>query len=282
MTQRSTDHHLYATRKTKLPEGPEVKLFVDKLNEHYQNQTIKNISVLSGRYTKKPIPDLKSLVGLKFKSFNCKGKFIWFDLDDKVIFNTLGMTGSWNNLETKHTRIKITTNDDLILCFNDIRNFGTFHIKSKDELEKKLSSIGPDMLFNPPSSKDFVNILRKKNNKNICETLMNQNVISGVGNYIKAESLWYSRINPHALIKNLTDINLVTLRLAIIYVINKSYQEQGATIKSYYTFSGEEGSASEGFVVYGRKTDYNGHNVTKDQTPDNRTTHWVKSRQIIG
>jgi len=58
-------------------------------------------------------------------------------LGDKVIFNTLGMTGSWNNLETKHTRIKITTDDGLTLCFNDIRNFGTFRIKFKKDLEKK-------------------------------------------------------------------------------------------------------------------------------------------------
>jgi formamidopyrimidine-DNA glycosylase len=221
-------------------------------------------------------------VGLKILSFNCKGKFIWFDLDSKVVFNTLGMTGSWNNVETKHTRIKITTTKNLILCFNDIRNFGTFQIKSKKDLRKKLASIGPDMLFSPPSSQEFINIFRKKDSKNICDVLMNQNVVSGVGNYIKAESLWYSRINPHTLLKNLTDRNLETLRAAIIYVINKSYQEQGATIKSYYTFSGEEGNATKGFVVYGRQTDYNGHIVSKDQTPDKRTTHWVKSRQIIG
>lgn len=237
---------------------------------------------MSGRYTKKPIENLKSLIGLKIISFNCKGKFIWFDLGEKVVFNTLGMTGSWNNVETKHTRIKITTTKDLVLCFNDIRNFGTFQIKSKKDLNKKLNSIGPDMLFNPPTPKEFLNILRKKNNRNICDVLMNQNVISGVGNYIKAESLWYSRINPHVTIKNLTDSNLVTLRLAIIYVINKSYQKQGATIKSYYTFSGEQGNAAEGFVVYGKQKDYNGHMVIKEQTPDKRTTHWVKSRQIIG
>jgi len=112
--------------------------------------------------------------------------------------------------------------------------------------------------------------------------LMNQKVISGVGNYIKAESLWYSRINPHVLVKDLSDENLVTLNKAILFVINKSYNEQGATIKSYYTFDGKEGSAVQGFVVYGKRKDYNGHNVIKETTPDKRTTHWVKERQIVG
>ena len=111
---------------------------------------------------------------------------------------------------------------------------------------------------------------------------MNQKVISGVGNYIKAESLWYSRINPHAFIKDLTDKNLETLDQAIRFVINKSYDEQGATIQSYYTFDGDSGSATQGFVVYGRDKDYNGHSVIKETTLDKRTTHWVKERQIIG
>ena len=111
---------------------------------------------------------------------------------------------------------------------------------------------------------------------------MNQNVISGVGNYIKAESLWYSRINPHAIIKDLTDENLVILEKAIKFVINKSYDEQGASIQSYYTFDGESGNATQGFVVYGKDKDYNGHNVIKEETLDKRTTHWVKERQTIG
>ena len=111
---------------------------------------------------------------------------------------------------------------------------------------------------------------------------MNQKVISGIGNYIKAESLWYARINPHSLIKDLTDINLKTLYKAVLFVIRKSYAKQGASIKDYYTFDQEQGSATSEFVVYGRKKDYNGHNVIKEETLDKRTTHWVKERQIIG
>ena len=111
---------------------------------------------------------------------------------------------------------------------------------------------------------------------------MNQKVISGIGNYIKAESLWYSRINPHSAIKDLTDSNLGMLYKAILFVIRKSYAEQGASIKDYYTFDQEQGTAVSGFVVYGRKKDYNGHSVIKEETLDKRTTHWVKERQIIG
>ena len=263
-----------------MPEGPEVKLFVDKLNSLYKGQKIVDLKVTSGRYIKKPIENLDLLKNKVVNSFNCKGKFIWFEFDDVVVFNTLGMTGSWNNKKTDHTRLEIRFENNKFLYFNDIRNFGTFQVKSHTELKKKLKTIGPDMFSDPPD--EFVPLLRKHNHKNICDVIMNQKVISGVGNYIKAESLWYSRINPHALIKDLTDDHLVILDKAIRFVINKSYQEQGASIQSYYTFEGDSGSAVQGFVVYGKSLDYNGNKVIKEQTLDKRTTHWVKERQTRG
>lgn len=263
-----------------MPEGPEVKLFVDKLNYLYKGKSIDKVEVLSGRYIKKPIENIETLSGKTINSFNCKGKFIWIDIDGIIAFNTLGMTGSWNKHKIDHSRIGIYFSDGNKLYFNDIRNFGTFQLKSSAELARKLKSIGPDMLSDPPN--DFVSRLRKYNHKNICEVIMNQKVISGVGNYIKAESLWYSRINPHSMIKDLTDKNLDTLDKAIRFVINKSYEEQGASIQSYYTFEGESGNATQGFVVYGRDKDYNGHQVIKETTLDKRTTHWVKNRQVLG
>ena len=263
-----------------MPEGPEVKLFTDRLTREFLNKKVLKIEVLSGRYIRKPIENISLINNKTFKGINCKGKFIWFEFEDVIVFNTLGMTGSWSRRKTDYSRIGIYFNDGDKLYFNDIRNFGTFQLKTSSDLERKLKSIGPDMLSNPPN--DFIARLRKYNHKNICEVLMNQKVISGVGNYIKAESLWYSRINPHVLIKDLSDENLVTLNKAILFVINKSYNEQGATIKSYYTFDGKEGSAVQGFVVYGKRKDYNGHNVIKETTPDKRTTHWVKERQIVG
>ena len=225
-----------------MPEGPEVRLFIDNLNQNFRHYMIKSVEILSGRYIKKPILNLNLLHNKEIESFNCKGKFIWLDLKDAVVFNTLGMTGSWSRKKTNYTRIAINFYENDTLYFNDIRNFGTFQIKSKEELYKKLNSLGPDMLSNPPSSNDFILSLRKKNNKDICSVLMNQNIISGVGNYIKAESLWFSKINPHSLIENLTDENLETLRKAILFVINKSYQNQGASIKNYYTFDNEKGN----------------------------------------
>ena len=263
-----------------MPEGPEVKLYVDKFNQQYASKTIKSVNILSGRYSKNPIKNINTLVGQKLLSVGCKGKFIWFNLTENAIFNSLGMTGSWSRVEKTHSRIKITFDDDDVVYFNDIRNFGTFQIKTKDELTKKKKSIGPDMLNDPPHN--FIEILRKKNNKNICEVIMNQKVVSGVGNYIKAESLWLAKINPHSTIKNLTDNDLKRLELAIREVITKSYKSQGASLKTYTNFDNETGEATDFFKVYSKKFDSLGNKVIKEETPDKRTTHWSRDRQIFG
>lgn len=265
-----------------MPEGPEVKIFVDKLNQKYFNKTLLEVEVLSGRYVKNKIVDLNNIKNKKLKSVNCKGKFIWFDFEDNILFNTLGMTGNWGSQLVKHSRVKFTFKDNSLLYFNDIRNFGTIKVANNNDLVSKLKTLGPDMLSNPPNVTNFIKIMRKRNNKNICTVMMNQSVLSGIGNYIKAESLWFARINPHSTINNLTDENLVILYKAILFVINKSYISQGASIKDFYNFEGEKGSATEGFVVYGKSKDFNGDLVIKETTLDKRTTHWVKNRQVIG
>ena len=263
-----------------MPEGPEVKLYVDKLDKLYSDICIESIQVLSGRYTKKPIENLSLAIGQKVKSVNCKGKFIWFDLESNVLFNTLGMTGSWSRSNKTHSRIQIRFSNNDYVYFNDIRNFGTFHVKTKEDLAKKIKTVGPDMLSDPPHN--FIEIMRKRDNKNICEVLMKQNIISGVGNYIKAESLWLSKINPHADISALSDNDLKRLELAIRKVITESYQSQGASLKTYTNFDNEEGEATDFFNVYSKKIDTLGNKVIKEETPDKRTTHWSPARQVFG
>ena len=125
-----------------MPEGPEVKTTVDFLKT-YTGKTISSFSVLSGRYTKKD--GIKNISNVNFpakiENVNCKGKFIYFTISYEnnnkkcYLFNTLGMTGMWSNKITKHARFAITFNEDLVLYYNDTRNFGTLKfVMSKLEL----------------------------------------------------------------------------------------------------------------------------------------------------
>ena len=116
-----------------MPEGPEVKTTVDFL-KYYEGKKLINLTVLSGRYTKKPINNINNpnwTLPLTLRNVDCKGKFIYFSFDENVyFFNTLGMTGMWSNTESKYARIKLEFEGEFIpLYYNDMRNFGTFKIR---------------------------------------------------------------------------------------------------------------------------------------------------------
>jgi len=275
-----------------MPEGVEVSLFSRSLNQFLQHKTITKVEVLSGRYTKKPIEGLshfKTQLPLIVDTVGNKGKFIYitFKNHDVVMFNTLGMTGGWSSIpnQNKHDRVQFKVIDETerteYLYFRDIRNFGTMHFKNRVDLNKKLRVIGHDIVQDSLSYHDFYNILLKHSNMNICELLMRQDIFSGVGNYIKAEALWFANIHPDAKPKNLSYDDSCLLYDGLRDVINRSFEAGGATIKDYFRFNNWERTI-DFFQVYGKRRDPDGLEIVKSDTLDGRTTHWVPSRQTKG
>lgn len=269
-----------------MPEGPEVKTTTDFLSK-YTNKTLSGFCVLSGRYAKAGgVPnDSAALLPAKIKSVDCKGKFIYFTLkhndnQDYYLFSTLGMSGMWSNVKSKHARFAIFFDDESVLYYNDTRNFGTLKfVNEKSVLDKKLKSLGPDILSYDVPLQEFISRFNRKHNKTIAECLMNQSVVSGIGNYLKAEILYRSKLSPHRLVKDINHLEWVSLHFNSKVQIVKAYKLGGATIESYRQPNGAEGLYSRRFAVYNQKTDPSGNQVIKEQTADKRTTHWVPNIQ---
>lgn len=262
-----------------MPEGPETKQFVDSLNKFLSStDDIMQIEVISGRYTKKPIEGIEKVkFPLSLSKVSCKGKFIYWEFlnTDIVLFNTLGMSGGWSS-KPKNARVKFITNKG-DLYFNDARNFGTLKFTTKTNLKNKLESLGPDMLNENVDSGTFIKSLRRKPNLTLAESLMNQHIISGVGNYLKSDSLWLAKLSPNRLVKNTNDEELTNLCKCISYVIRCAYELNGKTILTYQTFDESPGSYSN--LVYGKKFDPCGDAVICEETKDGRTTWWVPTIQ---
>jgi formamidopyrimidine-DNA glycosylase len=121
-----------------------------------------------------------------------------------------------------------------------------------------------------------------KSNKNITVLLMEQKVVSGVGNYLKSESLYSARINPWARINNLTDDNLLVLYGAIRDNIGKSYRAGGASIRHYSDINDVSGVFEYDMNVYNKKKCSDGTEIKHEETPDKRATYWCPSIQING
>jgi DNA-formamidopyrimidine glycosylase len=267
-----------------MPEGPEVRRMSQDLARVVSEKTLVGINVISGRYTKKDIKGLTEInreLPTKIIGAGCHGKFIYvLTSSGHNIWNTLGMTGRWTNQRTKHSRIELQTEGEKSIYFEDVRNFGTLKVVyGKNALIKKLKSLGPDLLADDIDEEFFVARLREKNDKNITKVIMDQKVFSGVGNYVKAEALWLSEIDPKHDVEDISDKKLTILCKAIKNVLRESYNTGGATFKTHKNFSGELGDYSHRFLCYGRKVDAEGNKVEKIQTPDGRTTHWSPSKQ---
>ncbi len=274
-----------------MPEGPEVRYLVDILNKKIKNKNIKKIEILGGKYLRKKA-NFNNLIGLNIKSINCYGKFIYwiFNNTDFVLFNTLGMTGWWIFEEEIHNNVKIVFDDNTFIYFNDSRNFGNIIISNNDNLNKKLNKLGAD-IFNKNDIDKFKNRLdRKRDDMMICTALLDQNVIAGCGNYLRAEALYISKISPFRKIRNVSYEEYIMLfdilnqlawyyynerkgrKLNIInnkYKLSPIYKKKGPSkYKPKYGF----------FYVYRQKEDLLGNMILTKQI-NNRTIHYVPSIQ---
>jgi formamidopyrimidine-DNA glycosylase len=189
------------------------------------------------------------------------------------------MTGQWAHDASKHTRVEFLTSGEKVF-YNDIRNFGTLKfVKGPKPLIDKLQSLGPDLLSEECPAGLFIACLRQQNSKLIVQALMDQSVVSGIGNYIKSDSLWLAGISPHRKVSEITDEELQTLNKAVREVMLASFESGGATIRSYKNFDGKEGEYGSKFLVYNRKVDPLGNVIKKEKTKDGRSTFWSPKKQ---
>ena len=265
-----------------MPEGPEVRTFVDDLNRIVADRKIESIKVLGGRYAKKPLEGYDDIVGqlpLRVLEVNCKGKFIYWKLENEwSLWNSLAMTGRWGPEREKHSCLEMIVSGTPVY-FSDPRHFGSVQFVHSDaQLQKKLDSLGPDMLNNPPTDHDFLRLVRN-DSRHLATALMDQSFISGVGNYIKSEALYRARLSPWRLTNSLNFGEARCLYYAIRNIMKHSYEAGGASIATYKTFSGKVGTYSSQFAVYGKVTDPQGNLITRETTPDKRTSWWSPGMQ---
>jgi formamidopyrimidine-DNA glycosylase len=287
-----------------MPEGPECTRTARQVDRAVRGKSLVNLNFISGRYTKNlPAGFANFYIALEdnhlpVKGVFNKGKFIWWEFGDLFpicyMYTTLGMSGNFKLQPSKHTRIAFYFDDDTAVYYNDQRNFGTikFVFDDKDH-QKKLDSIGPDMLNNPCTLSEFLRIARLKPRWTMVKWLMDQSQISGVGNIYKSESLFLAGIRPDKLIEECTDEELEKLYHAVCQILSASYSTGGATIRNYSDLYNNHGqytrfasnpneivAARGGHVmVYNQTQDIYGNPVERIKLNDGRTTFWSPAVQ---
>jgi len=278
-----------------MPEGPEVRRTVDYLSK-FINKILLKITFNSGRYVKhgpfKNYNKLSKDLPLKIIDINCKGKFIYFVFENNmVLFNTLGMSGNWQTKDAKHNNISLIFKDlKSTLYFNDYRNFGTFMYQTKEDLNKKLNCLGPDIIIESKNINEFKNRLeRKRNDTKIASALLDQKVAAGCGNYLRAEVLYQCKISPFREIKNLTENEINNIwktmcKIAWIFydykkgIKNKIFTKNDKLVKTYVDEDYKDYYYYHNFMVYFQNKDpFN--NLVSKQKIGSRMIHYVPTIQ---
>lgn len=275
-----------------MPEGVEVKLSAEVIRPLLLEHVVYDaFPIPAGRYGGGSVPEgyqafRDSLVSkdVTVTDVQVKGKFMYWTFSNGwYLFNTFGMTGQWSPTQGKHPCFTFVLNVDVPyeeMHFNDHRHFGTVKfVLSEVALKKKLDELGWDPLqMNLQKNLPWLKQQLAKSSKPIGEVMMDQGVFAGVGNYIRAEALYLSKLSPFRAAKSLTDKEISTLCQSVVDVMEESYKHQGATISTYKTVYGEEGKYSGLFKVYGQKQDPLGNKIVK-QDSGGRTIHWCPTVQ---
>ena len=254
-----------------MPELPEVETVKRGLEEFIINESIKEV-YLSKFNLRFPWPKdfVSKIVGKKIISIKRRAKYIIIGLSDNYsIIAHLGMSGSYKVLKKgevqdyiilKHDHLIIDL-DNFKIVYNDPRRFGYIDLTNQDpETHKFLSSLGPEPLSNYFNADNLAETLLNKN-KPIKNTLLDQNIVSGLGNIYVCEALFRSKINPK---KNCSKLitskgkprkNLILLVKKINEVIKEAIKAGGSSLRDFSNTSGKMGYFQSSFNVYNRENE---------------------------
>ncbi len=262
-----------------MPELPEVETIRRDLRDRVLNKKIKQVEVLAAKSVwPAPKKFVSLLTGQRLTAIDRIGKLLIFSLSDKKTYLLvhLKMTGqliyAFHNklvagghslkaqslmgyigggLPNRSTRVYLVLSDNSRLFFNDQRRFGYLKLVDQSSLEKIKSKYGIEPLTPGFTAANF-SLAIKGRSKNIKALLLDQSLISGLGNIYADEALFAAGIRPTRRASSLTQSEVKRLYGVIEGLIEKAIKYRGTTFNNYLDAQGNKGSFVAKLAVYGR------------------------------
>ena len=239
-----------------MPELPEVETVKNTLKKIILNKKIKCATIYWDNIIAFPKPEefKEKIKNQKINDILRRGKWLMFELDDYFLLSHLRMEGKYfirnkNDERNKHEHVLITFTDNTELRYHDTRKFGKMYLIKKEDVykTKPLNELGLE-----PWDKTLTpKYLKEKLNKNPIKTqLLDQNIITGIGNIYADEILFQSKINPLKEGNKLTNKNLDDIINYTKLTLEKAIKKGGTTIKSYTSAEGVHGLFQNELLVH--------------------------------
>ncbi len=249
-----------------MPELPEVEVVRRGLQVHVAGKSITAVRVHHPRAVRRHEAGAADLIARLLDAHitgtDRRGKYLWLNLsDDTALVVHLGMSGQMllgDVPNTNHLRIAALLDDGTTLSFVDQRTFGGWQLADVVEVDgsrvpEPVAHIARDPLDPLFDREAVVTVLRRKHSE-IKRQLLDQTVVSGVGNIYADESLWRAKINGVRLAANLTRRQLGELLDAATDVMREALGQGGTSFDSLYVnVNGQSGYFDRSLNVYGRE-----------------------------
>ncbi|MEU0835240.1 bifunctional DNA-formamidopyrimidine glycosylase/DNA-(apurinic or apyrimidinic site) lyase [Streptomyces sp. NPDC056231] len=251
-----------------MPELPEVEVVRRGLDRWVTGRTVGEVEVLHPRAVRRHLAGSTDfaarLSGSRFGTAMRRGKYLWVPLDDdsSSLLGHLGMSGQLlvqpqDTPDEKHLRIRIRFDDALgtELRFVDQRTFGglSVHENTPDGLPDTIAHIARDPLDPVFDDAAFHTALRLRRTT-VKRALLDQSLISGVGNIYADEALWRTRLHYDRPTATLTRPRSAELLGHVRDVMNAALAQGGTSFDSLYVnVNGESGYFDRSLDAYGRE-----------------------------
>ena len=248
-----------------MPELPEVETVRRGLDRHVVGRTIAGVDVQHPRAVRRHLPGAADFTtntaGRRIVATRRRGKYLWLPLDSgDAIIAHLGMSGQLLMLDAAtpdgpHLRVRFSfTDGDPELRFVDQRTFGGLSLSiGGAELPSEIAHIAPDPLEAAFDDDVFHNALRRRHT-GLKRALLDQTLISGVGNIYADEALWQAQLHYARPTETMRRPDSQRLLDAVRAVMNSALGQGGTSFDSLYVnVNGESGYFDRSLEVYGRR-----------------------------
>ena len=258
-----------------MPELPEVETVRRGLEPAMVGKKIRHADIRRPDL-RWPFPENMSdrLTGATVLRLRRRSKYILCDLDtSETLLIHLGMSGRMtilprSNAKTdilgnfhhlhpspaKHDHVVLDMDDGTRISFNDARRFGSMDLITTNVLDnhKLIAHLGPEPLGNGFNGLYLFEKLAGKTAP-IKSALLDQHLVSGLGNIYVCESLWRAGISPKRLSGKVSRAKINNLVPIIRDVLSEAISAGGSSLKDHRQTNGDLGYFQHTFAVYGRE-----------------------------
>lgn len=244
-----------------MPELPEVETVKETLKHNVIGKIIEEVYIYHNNVIEYPtVEELKEQIkNEKIINIHRRGKWLMFELNNYYLLSHLRMEGKYfirENDEPKllHELVKFHFSDGTSLRYHDTRKFGKMHLIEKEKVweRKPFSELG----LEPWDKELTANYLKEKYRGKkipIKTALLDQSIITGIGNIYADEILFLSLIHPLKPCSNLTEKEREQIIMNTKKVLEHAIKLGGTTIRTFESSEGVHGLFQNELYVHEQK-----------------------------